>query len=185
MRLELPQCRRCFFCIPLRYGIIVFGYLNMTFSLLILGVESHWLVRTNKISDLLTDIPMMFRGTGMYTHVWFTIVIYTLEVVFNIILVIGAHAKRPYLMRIYYYYSITTTLAAFVVLLVVRQDYEYTRFDPIDVCLAFIGLVMQLYLTLLIHNELSKNRYQEGRMSYVNHVSEVTFHPVAWVDTNP
>lgn len=29
MRLEIPECRRCCGCVPLRHGVLVFGYLNL------------------------------------------------------------------------------------------------------------------------------------------------------------
>lgn len=38
----------------------------------------------------------IFKGVSFYTHIWFAILLYAAEIVFNIILLVGAHTVSSY-----------------------------------------------------------------------------------------
>ncbi|CAK1583019.1 unnamed protein product [Parnassius mnemosyne] len=172
MQLEIPECRRCCCFIPLRYGIIVFGYLNLIFSLLILG-EEIWL----ETGDMNIEHTMtLYRGALFITQTWLPIILYLLEAIFDVVLLVGAHLKNPRLLRVYYYYGITTTsaIALVVLFLMVRhyealQDWNTVLFEGFFI---FCGFALQIYLLLLIRTELKKLK-QKSQLSFINHVAEV------------
>ncbi|XP_013136199.1 PREDICTED: uncharacterized protein LOC106101501 [Papilio polytes] len=168
MRVEIPDCKRCCCFVPLRYGIIVLGYLNLIFALLVVSLET-WLA----VGDSSKLTMSMYRGLSFYTQMWLPVFLYTLEIVFNIILLIGAHLKKKSLLRIYYYYGITTTLASFFTLFVVKHRQIHHDFENtiIDLSFVFCGFALQIYLLLLIRTELKKLR--SAQLSFINHVSEV------------
>ncbi|XP_052749306.1 uncharacterized protein LOC128200291 [Galleria mellonella] len=89
MLIDIPECKRCAFCFPLRYGILIFGYLSLIFSILVICLEL-WLGYGSSVTEPTMSI---YRGVGLYTQMWFPILLYILEVIFNIILLIGAHMK--------------------------------------------------------------------------------------------
>ncbi|XP_068628809.1 uncharacterized protein [Battus philenor] len=173
MLVEIPECRRCCCFVPLRYGILVFGYINLVFSILVLSLET-WLGET-------TNYTMsIYRGVSFYARTLLPIFLYAMETIFNIILVVGAHMKNLRLLRTYYYYGITTTLAAFVSLFVVKYHQVHYDFEQVIIELSFVfcGFAIQIYLLLLIRTELKKLR-QNNQLSFINHVAEVvvTVHP--------
>ncbi|KAL4715746.1 hypothetical protein ACJJTC_006325 [Scirpophaga incertulas] len=184
MRFEVPECSRCLFCLPLRRGIITFGYLNLLFSTLVLALDTwvNWGEPAN------TPTMGLFRGVHMYTHKWFPTLLYSLEIIFNMLLIIGGHVKNKTLIRCYYYYGITTTAAAFVVAVVVRYQIDFntfgSTFDLIDLALSSCGMIIHVYLLLLIRSELKKPRYRTGT-SFVNHVAEVITPPPWEQPRNP
>ncbi|CAH2041668.1 unnamed protein product, partial [Iphiclides podalirius] len=170
MQLEIPECRRCFCCLPLRCGIIAFGYLYLIFSLFVLSLET-WLAVTGVTS---THTMALYRGVSFYTQLWFFMLLYVIEAVFSIVLLIGAHGKKPRLLRVYFYYGITTTLASLVTLLSLAHHYANAHWanSVLEGSLAFCGFALQAYLLLLIRTELKKLR-QNSQISFINHVAEV------------
>lgn len=175
MRLEIPECTRCCFFLPLRYGIIILGYLNLLFAILVISVEIILEIRYSGINLTMS----IYKGVNFAAAVWLPILLYILEIIFNIVLIIGVHTKRIKLIRIYYYYGITTMLAIIVSYLCTRFQNPIDTFGMLDICMAFSGIAIQGYLLALIRSEMNKRRYHMG--SYVNCVTEVTFDPpAAW-----
>ncbi|CAK1583016.1 unnamed protein product [Parnassius mnemosyne] len=185
MQLEIPECRRCCCFIPLRYGIIVFGYVNLIFSLLTLGVEI-WLLTGDKDME---HTMTLYRGASFVTQAWLPVILYLLEAIFEVVLLVGAHLKNPRLLRVYYYYGITTTsaMASVVLFLMVRHyealyDWNAALFEG---CFMFCGFALQIYLLMLIRTELKKLK-QKSQLSFINHVAEVVVvAPQGGVGRNP
>ncbi|KAI5643294.1 hypothetical protein NE865_04712 [Phthorimaea operculella] len=183
MRVEIPDFTRCCVCVPLRYGVLTFGYLNLGFTIFLLSIEIWMTVVFDKeytVSEILqSSTTYMYRGVVVFSQMWFILIVYGLEVIFNVILLIGAHSKRTQLIRAYYYYGITTCLAAFVSYVAVRNDpVGWRSFDHhvVEFCFAFSGLVLQVYLLFLIRSELKKLE-NKTQMRFVNHASEVYMVP--------
>ncbi|RVE42843.1 hypothetical protein evm_012518 [Chilo suppressalis] len=180
MRCEIPECRRCLFCIPLRSGIFLFGYLNLLFSILLMYIEA-WLGWGEPAT---ASTLSMYRGVAIFTQLWLPIVLYSLEIIFNIVLIIGAHTRRKVLLRTYYYYGMTTTVATFLVLMVLFMfDNGSPRMGSIhiiDMLAGICGFVVHIYLLLLIRSELKKPRYRSG-VTFVNQAAEIVS-PPPWSD---
>ncbi|XP_050344347.1 uncharacterized protein LOC126769530 [Nymphalis io] len=170
MRLEIPECRRCCCCFPLRHGIIVFGYIHLLFSIFVLAVEIY--VSINHVSSQHT--MALYKGVAFYSQVWFAFILFIAEILFNIVLLVGAHMKKTQLLRAYYYYGITTTLASLVTFIVVRYSdlYSHFGFYILEACFVLTGLGIQVYLLLLVRSELLKIRHT-SRLCYVNHAAEI------------
>ncbi|XP_069359819.1 uncharacterized protein [Maniola hyperantus] len=188
MRLEIPECKRCCCCVPLRHGVLVFGYLNLVFSIFVVAIE---ILVAYKGTYFTNHTMMMFRGVHVYTHVWFAAVLYVSEIIFNIVLLVGAHMKKTQLMRAYYYYGITTTLASLVTFFVLWLSSINTcthcfYWSYYIVLLGFVlsGVGIQVYLLLLIRSELLKIR-QHSRLCYVNHASEIVVDTPLQTGHNP
>ncbi|KAJ0171754.1 hypothetical protein K1T71_012517 [Dendrolimus kikuchii] len=176
MRVEIPYCTRCCFILPLRLGIIILGYINLLFSILVVSIEKWLGMRVSSIGITLS----MYKGFNFDATPWLTIFLYILEIIFNIVLIIGAHLKRIRLIRVYYYYGVTTILATFVSYLYMRLQNVIDTVVISEICLAFIGMAVHVYLLALIRSEMNKRRYHCGG-SYVNYITEVTFDPpAAW-----
>ncbi|XP_032518449.2 uncharacterized protein LOC116770919 [Danaus plexippus] len=182
MRVEIPECKRCCCCLPLRHGILIFGYLNLLFSLFVVALE----IALN-IKYMYTPYTMaMYKGVSFYSQVWFALVLYIAEIVFNIVLLVGAHTKKTKLLRVFYYYGITTTLASLVTFIVVRQDnmMHHWAYYIVEGSFVICGLSIQAYLLLLVRSELLKLRHS-SRLCYVNHAAEVMVETPIQLGRNP
>uniref|UniRef100_A0A2A4JJA6 Uncharacterized protein n=1 Tax=Heliothis virescens TaxID=7102 RepID=A0A2A4JJA6_HELVI len=122
----------------------------------------------------------LYRGVIMEAQLCVIFILYALDIVFHVILIVGAHLKRRRLLRVYYYYELTTMVATFIVVVITYVDLDrFPRWNFVvtEFALAFTGFVLQIYLLLLVRSELQKDRYQEGRSSYTNHIAEVFIDP--------
>ncbi|XP_075976954.1 uncharacterized protein LOC142977118 [Anticarsia gemmatalis] len=178
MIVEIPTFRRCCCCLPLRRGILAFGYINLLLTIAFCALQLLvWIIIHNHGSG---HAIAMYRGVEIEAHIFFVIALHVLDIVFNLVLIIGAHKQSSKLMRAYYYYQLTTMIASFLVLLVTYGDISRVggwAIASTELCVAFLGFVIQTYLLLLVRSELNKVKYQEGRTSYVNQMAEVFVEP--------
>ncbi|XP_028031986.1 uncharacterized protein LOC114244392 [Bombyx mandarina] len=172
MRLEIPELTRCCFFVPLRYGIMIFGYLNLLFAGFICGAYIHYLNKNAENVTMISDVIIIYKGVGFFAHVWLTFFLYFVEVIFCGILLVGVHMKRPFLIQLFYYYSIATILASIAIFIIDISINTPMQFIPLDYATIFCGFVIQIYLILLVRSELSKLRYH-GDINYVNHVPNI------------
>ncbi|XP_022826863.1 uncharacterized protein LOC111356650 [Spodoptera litura] len=180
MLIEIPELRRCCCCLPLRRGILIFGYISLFLTILFGTLQIVLCVFYHNMKSSFATTAALYRGVIMEVQLCIVFLLYSLDIVFHIVLIVGAHMKRRRLLRIYYYYELTTMVATFVVVLITYIDlHRYPRWNFIltEFSLAFTGFVLQVYLVLLVRSELNKDRYQEGTSSFINHVAEVFIDP--------
>ncbi|KAI5651434.1 hypothetical protein NE865_00678 [Phthorimaea operculella] len=114
MRFEIPLCKRCCFCVPLRYGLLVWSYLVLVPQALLLLAEIWSLV-------------LMERRLYYYhwTKVLRTMIYITLlsaNIVLIFLLIVASHKKSPKLLKIYSKCGLTAAGATFVCFLL---DFMY------------------------------------------------------------
>ncbi|KAJ8719426.1 hypothetical protein PYW08_011601 [Mythimna loreyi] len=180
MLIEIPELKRCCFCLPLRRGILVFGYLSLLVTCLFGILQIVLWVLYREYESTFTTTAALYRGVIMEAQLCVIFILYALDILFHIVLIVGAHLKRRRLLRVYYYYQLATMVATFVVVIITYIDLDrFPRWNFVvtEFSLAFAGFVLQIYLLLLIRSELRKERYQEGRSSYTNHIAEVFVEP--------
>ncbi|CAH2090117.1 unnamed protein product [Euphydryas editha] len=168
MVIEIPECRKCCCCFPLRNGIIVFGYLNLAFSIFILSTEMFIEFETRPHS------VAVHRGVIYFSNFWYACILFASDVVFNIVLLVGAHTKNTQLLRAYYYYGLTTTLLCLVTFIILRTEqlFDQVSFYIIEACFVLSSIGIQGYLILLVRSQLLK-MHQRSRICYVNHAAEI------------
>ncbi|CAH2236577.1 uncharacterized protein LOC120631481 [Pararge aegeria] len=184
MRVEIPECQRCCCCLPLRRGVLVFGYLNLAFTIFVITIEA-WV----SMGEYAPYSMTMIRGVQFHSHLWLSMSLQAAEILFNIVLLVGAHMKKPQLMRAYYYYGITTTVASIVTFMVLWVKIDCRRCSGIDYLMeaAFLvcGIGIQVYLLLLIRSELRKIKQNSQNICYVNHASELMVEAPLHIGNNP
>ncbi|XP_047997913.1 uncharacterized protein LOC125235408 isoform X1 [Leguminivora glycinivorella] len=85
MYCDFPELGRCCFCMPLRRGVLTFGYLNFFFSVFMIGVYSYYM---NLASD---NLHLLYHGSLSVIPVEACLFIYCLEIVFDLVLLYGTH----------------------------------------------------------------------------------------------
>ncbi|KAL4715082.1 hypothetical protein ACJJTC_012129 [Scirpophaga incertulas] len=143
MHVKVPEVKRCCCCIPLRYGIVVFGVINIILSLL---AVAYLVVATELDKATLTEDSSLEEVT---TTVLYSIL--GMGVLLNVILLIAGCQRDISMLRVYILYALLTTLAALVPLFILlsRKRYE-------DVFTASLAIVMQVYVIVLVRSEIIK-----------------------------
>ncbi|XP_041981438.1 uncharacterized protein LOC121734864 isoform X3 [Aricia agestis] len=171
MYLDLPVFRRCCCCLPVRHGIIAFGYFHMVIACLMISLES-WLL--TKGYDASKPAPTVFNGVGFMVQVWVVFVLYAVDIVFTVVLLVGAHRKNTRLMRVFFYYSVTTLAASFLLFLITRGNvHESLLYIHIaEMFFAVFCFGLQIFILLLVRSEIKKLKENTGHR-FVNHAAEV------------
>ncbi|XP_063894692.1 uncharacterized protein LOC110372160 [Helicoverpa armigera] len=163
MRVELPVLTRCCMCFPLRYGLLVWGYVRLCIGLLLLTSV------TSGFIEVLTSEPKPDENRAVFLSVIGTIVVLTFnDVVLNALFIVGGHTKNVRLLRAYYIYSITLWVLMIVLYtFFTGQTFNfYRKFEEdkmlylciavMDIIIYFGHIVIQLYSILLIRSEIVK-----------------------------
>ncbi|CAH0726748.1 unnamed protein product, partial [Brenthis ino] len=145
---ELPQFARCCLCMPLRWGVLTFGYLNIIFSMFGLGVYSY-----SVHSEY--GVVLVYRGVATPAEAEICIALYCVDILFNVSLVYGAHKQIVSHLRIFYYYTLTMTFAVVIMEIVSLTDMRY-YFEIELITFFLVGLCIHLYLLFLVRSLLQK-----------------------------
>ncbi|XP_026332547.1 uncharacterized protein LOC113239680 [Hyposmocoma kahamanoa] len=187
MLIEIPEFRRACFCLPLRYGIILLGYLNLSFAIFYISLEGRFYYHSES-SPISLEVGL-HRGVPITAPLWFLFLLYSADIVFSVVLLIGAHKKIHTLLNVFYYYNLSTSLAAFVCLFVVWSSCHQCgnfldKHGLIHLAFIFSSFAVNIYLLLLIRSEVKKLRNCNS-YTIVNHTSEVVIEQPMGEGRNP
>ncbi|CAH2041669.1 unnamed protein product, partial [Iphiclides podalirius] len=165
MYCEIPRLMRCCFCLPLRKGTLIFGYINILFSALMVGLYSYSVHKD-------VGLTIVFHGSTADLDDAVCIGIYCVEIVMNILLVYGAHVRNLLIMKAFYYYGITTTLMTFV--LQIMGIVTSTHFGlAIEMMALFCtGLCIHVYLIIVVRSLLIKLEISDSH-AYENQLQQI------------
>ncbi|XP_063538327.1 uncharacterized protein LOC134747649 [Cydia strobilella] len=167
MRREAPGFKRCCFCIPLRRGLVTWGYLKLALDLLGLWLMIY----------LLAVISILHVILIMET------VVFVMDMVFNILLIVGGHLKAVKLLKAAYIFSqvwLGLIILAFCwqtysevrrALILISYGMEYEDLIVIalpGLSISFVQICLQIYLILLIRSEVLKLQDQSLEMQFSN-----------------
>lgn len=172
MLVEIPECRRCCCCIPLRYGLIVWGYLKLALvSLALVGAS---------IAMIVTGQSHKSEAQTMVI-ISLLIVIFVIDIASSVMFVVGCHKKSVKLMKIFYYYSmfplaLTILLTVYAVIINLKFLYEYITsiffiYIIMDASAMFIYIAIQVYVILLVRSEIIKLK-NGCQFRFVNNINE-------------
>ncbi|XP_045774129.1 uncharacterized protein LOC123873352 [Maniola jurtina] len=161
MYCELPKLTRCCFCMPLRRGLLIFGYLNILysiFSVLIFTIRiiSDGYIMPNDVIDIF-DICM-------------DISFYCIDIVFNMVLIYAAHRQIVRYLKIFYYYTLTVSLALIILTIYFMFSKPYLVVDYVT--LAFVRCCLNVYLIILVRSLMEKLENTSG-LTYENQLQEI------------
>ncbi|KAI5643297.1 tubulin-tyrosine ligase family domain-containing protein [Phthorimaea operculella] len=157
MRFEIPECKRCCCCVPLRYGLLTWSYLILApFTLML----------TSEIMDFMY-IAYYYQHYGWILGIMKTCLLFlTLaNLAFTVLLIVAAHKKCSKLMRIYNKCALGTAIANLIAL-ITNLVYLFIIFGVFVLFfwstvlmfllmgLIFIGL--QMYILALVRSEIIK-----------------------------
>ncbi|KAG6455907.1 hypothetical protein O3G_MSEX009462 [Manduca sexta] len=169
----LPVVRKCCFCVPVRKGVTIFGYVNLVLSLLSLPLLVFLVVEQMTIPKAEQSTAKPLEETHDHLdpliHLSLTIAFITVDVTMTIVLLVGAHKKKKSLLKIYLYFGIVFQLLTLCVDLAYFDYVEY-----IENTVYFFFLALNVYLLFLVNStihvieessEVQYVVYQETRQS--------------------
>ncbi|XP_063828477.1 uncharacterized protein LOC135077866 [Ostrinia nubilalis] len=112
MPLSLPRLTRCCFCLSLRTGSLIIGYVSILLSLLFMATTSYFLYMVVKFVEENKDKPnpehppdeLAQVALGLYVSQAYYLLVYLYLIVISVMLVVGVHMNNHHLLR-YYVYS--------------------------------------------------------------------------------
>ncbi|KAF9823080.1 hypothetical protein SFRURICE_015560 [Spodoptera frugiperda] len=152
MKIELPVCKRCCFCIPLRRGLLVWGYIKLLADLYFLTIMSYILL-----------ILIAFSAYGQeFAGLVVVIAVFLLDFAMTIVFIIGAHKKIVKYMRLFYFLSIAMlalTLLLVIIHICLLSNYPWFR------------SLVQIYFIFLLRSEIIKLK-NSCKFRFVNNTAE-------------
>ncbi|XP_026741740.1 uncharacterized protein LOC113503836 [Trichoplusia ni] len=179
MRVELPEFKRCICCVPLRYGLVFWGYFR--FIQIIASFYSN--VETIQLATEKEYTSFRFIVTCI------TIALDSIDFVINIIFIIGAHKKNVLLLKIYFYFSfgefiifclLVIAIAIFFMYIYhILNKYGLGHFSPYSTSwklltnlIMLTGIILiQGYILLLVRSEIKKLS-SNCQFRFVNNAAE-------------
>ncbi|KAJ8719422.1 hypothetical protein PYW08_011597 [Mythimna loreyi] len=184
MRLELPVCTRCCLCLPLRYGLIAWGYFRLVISALVMvGAEKSF---STMLGLTKTEPDTIYK---VYAALLAFLMLFTLgDIIMNIAFVIGGHRKILKLLRAYYVYSfalwITTAVIGFGLSAYTVYWFNLQEIDEfrtwvllVDMATYLAQILIQGFILLLIRSQMIKIK-KSYEFRFINNAAdcECTMH---------
>ncbi|CAB3227850.1 unnamed protein product [Arctia plantaginis] len=169
-------------CLPLRYGLITWGYFRLILAGIILlgaSLSVHRRLRTT------VDRREEYNVFNSFNIIILSIVILMVvaDIILGVIFIVSCHKKNVKLISKYYHYTIVL-LAIFIPLSLycgcAALYHMYTTKPPLSFILAFVLLdlfslfvyiVIQIYAVLLIRSEIIKLK-NNGQFRFENKAAE-------------
>ncbi|KAJ8719421.1 hypothetical protein PYW08_011596 [Mythimna loreyi] len=158
---ELPQFKRCCLCLPLRHGLIVWGYIRLVIGvLLLIGVTKGFF----------EVLAMSKKEAGYEKYVvlfGFFIIVGGADIVLNVVFVYAGHTKHLKMLKAYYIYSfflwilmIIMGICLFAYAVHVMKLYEMDFLNVwimlCDLVTILCQILIQAYVLLLVRSEFLK-----------------------------
>ncbi|XP_026752612.2 uncharacterized protein LOC113512863 [Galleria mellonella] len=169
MYCECPEFKRCCFCLPLRKGVLFVGYfiifsntLSIIFnSLALSGNTDVFPFHTSGFTYIETELAFII-----------SIVLYSIEILFNILLVYGSHQNKIKYVRIYFYFTLATTAVVFVQQIIEMTLIRYSVLIVHSVLLFICYMMLHVYIILLVRSLLKKMEIS-NQHSYDNQLHQI------------
>ncbi|CAG5043594.1 unnamed protein product [Parnassius apollo] len=178
MYTDIPSFTKCCFCAPLRYGLLVWAYFKLVTSIIIFVSALMWILSFIIFVIIFAD-AMVFIVLVVVT---LTIILF--DIIFNLVLIIGAHKKHTTLLRLYYRYGIahgfiiTASALLFIVYAIasVNDPFEESKlWHKIVIFASAIcaSMIIHTYLLILVRSEVLKLK-ANSQFMFTNHTVDPT-----------
>lgn len=159
---DLPVLKKCCFCVPLRYGLLTWGYIKLATAILVLKLFIIIVIVLSGFIVTSRDVPLIII-------IILIALILATEIVLHVIFIVGAHKKNVKLLRAYYYYAVFMWIVMLIMALVGTAFFIFivvysqgSRSDDILISMNVLGffltIVVQTFLLLSLRSEIIKLR---------------------------
>ncbi|KAJ2944572.1 hypothetical protein O0L34_g3923 [Tuta absoluta] len=148
------KVNKCCFCCSLRWGIILFAYINVMLSAfavacLVITTELHkdTIIAHDSLENVTATVLFAILGMG---------------VLLNVLLLVAGYQKDITMLKLYNYYAVATTIAALIPTFILLSRMYVT-----EVCAASFAIVMQCYVIVLVRSEILMLKQKQMRRNQV------------------
>ncbi|XP_026741705.1 uncharacterized protein LOC113503804 [Trichoplusia ni] len=151
---EVPLCKKCCVCIPLRYGLLTWVYIKLIITIFIFLTLVLSLYEMNGFC----------YGCTLFLIFFVIILIFVLtDIILDIVFIVGGHLKNVRLLTLFYRYSfvlaVVTIMLGVLSLLVFLLPVKVPGLlFSINLAIYSIALCIQIYFILLLRSEIIKLR---------------------------
>uniref|UniRef100_A0A2A4JJZ4 Uncharacterized protein n=1 Tax=Heliothis virescens TaxID=7102 RepID=A0A2A4JJZ4_HELVI len=178
MKREIPVCTRCCFCLPLRRGLLAWGYIKIIADIIFILMMLYVVI-------IVVWIIMAFTGgsiwAAMCTEVIMGvigIVVCLVDIAMTVVFIVGGHKKNVKLIRVFYIHSIvlcvvSAILSTLTILLhlIYSTSIQHVETMVMNATTCLGILVLQCYFVFLIRSEIIKLR-SNCEFRFVNNAAE-------------
>ncbi|XP_063385538.1 uncharacterized protein LOC134671609 [Cydia fagiglandana] len=168
--MEAPEFKRCCFCLPLRRGLIAWGYAKV-------GLDMLMLAYTSLMFYFLVLFSLRFVSTDLVIYIFIS-ACSLIDILFNIVFIVAGHKKSIKLLKVSYVYNMVWLgLLALGTCFILYSDIDFIqkiwsyiedhRYIILEV-LAGSGLGISLICT---YGEIGKLEDQTLEMQFTNHAA--------------
>ncbi|XP_061717828.1 uncharacterized protein LOC133525550 isoform X3 [Cydia pomonella] len=177
--MEAPEFKRCCFCLPLRRGLIAWGYVKVGLAILML-------IYTSLMLHFWAYYGLRFFSADLVIYIFIS-ACSIIDILFNIVFIVAGHKKSIKLLKVSYVYNMVWLgLLTLGTCLILYSDIDFIHkiwpyvenhmYIMLEVLtgsgLAISLIFIQIYVILLIRSELRKLQNQTIEMQFTNHVEE-------------
>ncbi|XP_047028535.1 uncharacterized protein LOC124636476 [Helicoverpa zea] len=156
--MDWPVWKKCCFCIPLRYGLLTWGYLKLISASIVLSFFIFILVG---LADYIRNDTLVI--------VIPIIAIMVTDIALHILCIVGAHKKNVRLLEVYYCYAwfmwagMIIMFAVCTILLVLifsghGESGVKSLYLTMDIVGFLLGIVIHTFLLISLRSEMIKLR---------------------------
>ncbi|KAJ8719406.1 hypothetical protein PYW08_011581 [Mythimna loreyi] len=181
MRLDIPMFKRCCFCLPLRYGLLGWGYFKMATDAFFVTYLTSSIIAKIMLMRSCTDNIYRSRVFEDLVLPMIADAVLIVDFMATIMFIVGGHKKSVKLMRVFFFRSIamfmfTLTLTATSVVLTI-QDFMLRNLFFLERTMLmfsfyFMVLVVQTYFLILLRSEIIK-LWSKSKIIFPNNATEV------------
>nr|XP_049700644.1 uncharacterized protein LOC126055453 [Helicoverpa armigera] len=180
MRGEIPQCTRCCFCLPLRYGLLAWGYFKMIADALLISLMLYQVISLIIVfsENEISDVTMVKIDLAIMSAI---LLLFVPDFLITIMFIVGGHKREVKPIRAFYYYSMGIWIATLFTILVgsvrivnwASRGMTIISLESLLITFSvfFVVLVVQSYLLLLLRSEIIKLSNNCG-FEFVNNAAE-------------
>ncbi|XP_041981357.1 uncharacterized protein LOC121734806 [Aricia agestis] len=158
--MKCPVVTKCCFCVPLRKGVLIFGYINLIISLLCLPILIFMTVEGITTHDIFEKV----HEEGAKVHLNLTIAFTALDVLMTSILLFGVHKKKKNILKVYFYTGLVLqTLPFFIDVIFFEANTALENFAY------FFAMGLNYYLLFLVYQLIYTAEEPAAGMQFTNH----------------
>ncbi|XP_075977010.1 uncharacterized protein LOC142977155 [Anticarsia gemmatalis] len=166
MHVDIPVEKKCCFCLSLRLGLVVWGYLKMVIDGIVLTVLYFASFLYIALLQSLYEQGFAMDGTIQPAILSVFIALIIISIVLNILFIIGCLMKNVHLMKGFYYYGYFL-MSSVIIADSVYYGYLLQNLSSVF-WLSIIYLVIQYYFQILVRSEIIKLNDQNKNRFIVN-----------------
>ncbi|KAJ8719402.1 hypothetical protein PYW08_011577 [Mythimna loreyi] len=179
---ENPEAKRCFFCFPLQYGFVKWGYLKMILSGFFIMVISYALLHTCMTMKYNGDENRWLRIYADIAITSIALTFFLTDLLLTMLFTVRVQQKRVKLLRSFYILSVTiwavsillTVMAISLSLESWLSRYMSARslaINLLNFASYIIIIIVQTFFLLLLKGEITELR-NRGNIKFTNNAAE-------------